>query len=120
MSIMFTSNKNYLKLRDVKAEIMSKPNVLNPVTFNYEGTFTVFHNLGYIPLVRAWYNYNNTDVIMPTNGQAGVRTGFGPTVDYWFYIDDITTSSVTFKSEDFSSRSGTFTFYYKIYYDKEA
>jgi hypothetical protein len=118
MSLIFTTDKNYMKLQQFQPETMNRPNTLNS-SFNYESSFTVVHGLGYVPLVRAYYNHNDAGTIIPVNGQAGIRTGFGPTLDYWFYIDEITTNEVVFKAEDFSSRTGTFTFYYKIYYDFE-
>ena len=119
MSLVFTSDKNYLKLAAFQPATMNKPSTPNAY-FNYESSLTITHNLGYIPLVRAYYDYNNAGTIYPCTGQAGVRTAFGPSLDYWFYIDEITTTTVTFKAEDVSSRSGTFTIYYKIYYDFEA
>src|SRR5690606_10181891 len=118
MSLIFTTDKNYMKLQQFESEVMDRPSTLNPL-FNYESSFTVVHGLGYIPLVRAFYNHNDAGTILPANGQAGSQTAFGPSVDYWFYVDEITTNVVVFKAEDFSSRTGTFTFYYKIYYDFE-
>lgn len=118
MSILFTSDKNYMKLASFEPDTMDRPNTLNAL-FNYESSKTITHNLGYIPLVRAYYDHNDAGTIMPVTGQSGLQTAFGPSLDYWFYIDEITTTTVTFKAEDLDLSSGTFTFYYKIYRDFE-
>ena len=116
--ITLTSQKNYMKHFAFESASMAKPATLN-ADFNYESSFVVTHNLGYIPLVRAYYDQNASGVILPCTGQQGVQTAFGPTVNFWFWVDNITTTTVTFKCEDFFSHSGVFTFYYKIYYDFE-
>lgn len=117
--IFFSSKKNYLKHSVSEEDIIDKPVTLN-ANFNYEGSKTITHDLGYIPLVRAWYDPNDNGTIHPMNGQSGVRTdGFGLT-DFWFYIDEITETTITFKTESVDQLSGTCPFWYKIYLDFEA
>lgn len=117
---LFNSNKNYMKHALVGQVEMNKPATLNGTTFNYETEYVITHNLGMIPLVRAWYDQHSDGTIMAVNGQYGIQTGFGPTIDFWFYVDEITTTTVTLKAEDIASNSGTFIAYYKIYLDYEA
>jgi hypothetical protein len=121
MSIAFDSRKNYLKQFMQGSVAMNKPNTLAAGT--YSSSHTITHNLGYRPLVRAWYDPENLGTIFPVNSQRGEL--YSPiyalgTVDFVFFIDEITTTTVTFRAEDNASHSSTFTMYYKIYIDPVA
>jgi hypothetical protein len=96
---------------------MDKP--ATPSGFNYVSSLTITHNLGYVPLVRAFYDPDSIGTIYPVNGQSGTQTAGPTSLPFWFYIDDITSTQVIFKCEGFSLLSGTFPIYYRIYLDFE-
>lgn len=118
MSLVFDSRRNYLKQFEQGSAEMEKPDTL--ISGLYQSTYTITHNLGYRPLVRAWYDPDGSGTIYPLNGQNNelyselYATGEVP---FMFFVDEITDTYVTFMAEDEASNTGTFTFYYKIYLD---
>jgi len=117
-NVNFTSSKNYLKQLVAASETMAKPATLDGTSGVYYTTKTITHNLGYVPLVRAWYDKDGNDTLYPTNGQYGGQTSGDFTWAYYFFIDSITTTAVTFRAEaNILPTAGNFTFYYRIYYD---
>lgn len=123
-NIQFTSEKNYLKASTSDTQVipMNKPNTFESSAFIYSSTLPVSHNLGYIPLIRAWYSPSNNTYRYPT---VGFYDGNGTLSDLCLNgivpfdcgVYDITTTTVTFKAISSSSFSGTFNLYYKIYLD---
>lgn len=123
----FDSRKNYLKQYDAQWVRMDKPNLTDSYLSKYYSTYTVTHNLGYLPLVRAWYDPDNSGSRFPLNGQqyADVSNfysvpGLGNFADFQFFVSEITETTVTFRAERYTADgtlSGTFPFFYKIYAD---
>lgn len=118
------SGKNYLKHAFATSTTMDKPSTSDGT--NFFSTKTITHNLGYRPLVRAYYDPSANGAILPMIGQKDtvsysplspfLGSGVAP---FWFFIDDITTTTVVFRTLHTSSLAGTFTFYYRIYIDPE-
>lgn len=121
------SGKNYLKHAFVDTTTMSKPDTTDG-GLGFFSLKTIVHNLGYRPLVRAYYDPNSDGSIFPMVGQfSGAGAGLSsdspfdtripPIVPFSFFIDDVTTTTVVFRTYGTSSLSGTFSFYYRIYID---
>lgn len=111
------SGKNYLKHANMGTVSMSKPGILAGAL--YTSTYVVVHNLGYEPLVRAAFDGDNDGTIYPAvdqRGNAGAQAAiFG--APFGLFIDDITTTTVTFRAEWGTALAGTFPLYYRIYID---
>jgi hypothetical protein len=117
------SGKNYLKHAVMTPDAMGKPNTSDG-GLGFFTTKIVLHNLGYRPLVRAYYDPNSNGSIFPMMEQfSGVTAGassespLDAVVPFYFFVDDVATTSVTFRTYGGSSLSGTFPFYYRIYID---
>lgn len=123
MSTYFDSRKNYLKVFMKDGPTIDRPATLDGTFNEYYTTYTVDHDLGYRPLVRAWYDPDGSGMKFPMNGQkffAASEFYFQQDVEFMFYVDDITTTSVTFRAARESgdgALTGTFQFWYKIYLD---
>lgn len=120
--VAFDSRKNYLKIFDQDSTTMNRPATLDGTYFVYYTEATINHNLGYTPIVRAWYSPSSDNTYYPVNGQKSNVFGlsYHTTAGFTFFIDEITATTVRFRAERDSgagSLSGTFTFYYKIYVD---
>lgn len=123
------SGKNYLKHAVAGSDTMGKPDTSDG-GLGFFSTKTVVHNLGYIPLVRAYYDPDNDGKIFPTIGQfsgsgVGLSTtspffgvpAFADVVPFCFFVDEVTTTTVVLRTYSTGSLSGTFPFYYRIYID---
>lgn len=124
MSTYFDSRKNYLKVFMQDERVINKPAILDSTFGEYYTEETITHNLGYRPLVRAWYEYNGTK--WPMNGQkfyGNSQLYFYGDVPFMFYADDINETTVKFRAARQSgdgALTGTFTYWYKIYLDPSA
>jgi len=121
-NINFDSRKNYLKQILSGWQTMDKPNLTDALMAKRFSEYTVTHNLGYRPIVRAWYDPNGTGQRFPLNGQrtADISQFYLVIVPFQFYARDITTTSVTFRADNYTvdgSFTGTFRFFYSIYAD---
>lgn len=123
------SGKNVLKHAFIDSDTMNKPDTSDG-GLGYFSTKTIVHDLGYRPLVRAYYDPDNDGTIYPTVGQFNGASGglsstspldsrAPPLVPFSFFVDDVTTTTVVFRTYDDSANVGTFTFYYRIYIDPE-
>lgn len=129
MSIGIWSGKNVLKHAFIEPDTMEKPNTTDG-GLGFFSTKTITHNLGYKPLVRAYYDPDSNGSIFPTvgqfNGASGGLSSDSPfdvrvpsVVPFSFFVDDVTTTTVIFRTYGGSSLGGTFPFYYRIYRDPE-
>lgn len=116
------SGKNYLKHALAAPATMSKPSSADGFGA-FTSTSVIAHNLGYEPLVRGYYDPNSDSTIYPLIGQylggAGL-TSESPLLTvapFAFFVDDVTTTTVTFRTYSSGSIAGTFTYYYRIYID---
>lgn len=121
MSVGIWSGKNVLKHAFIDSDTMNKPDT-NDGFLGYFSTKTITHNLGYRPLVRVYYDPNANGTLFPTNGQGRADTAvktppLSAVVPFCLYVDDITTTTITLRTYNFTQLAGTFTFYYRIYRD---
>lgn len=103
---------------------MAEPATLDATFNEYYTETTVVHNLGYRPLVRAWYEPNGDGMIFPATGQKWLYSStfyLGGDVPFLFYATEITDTLVTFRASiatlDGGPFAGTFNYHYKIYID---
>lgn len=119
----FDSRRNYLKQFLQGSATINKPQTHDATFSEYYTETTITHDLGYVPLVRAWYDPDGSGMLFPANGQKFIAASvfyFEGDVPFMFYAVDITTTAVTFRAavEDFAgAMGGTFTFHYKVYID---
>lgn len=117
MSFNFTTLKNYLK-RDAST---GSTVISAPATATGYGSFftshTVNHNLGYIPIVRVYYEPIDNGEIYPACGSriAGTTTGLGANPTMCFY--ELTTTQLIIRLESNTSKTGTRSIYWIIYKD---
>lgn len=113
------SGKNYLKHAVAGVATVNKPNTDDGSGSLFFSTHSVTHNLGYEPLVRCAFDGNNDGTIYPAIDQRGNAGSVANLAGLPFavFVDDITTTDVTFRAEWGSSLAGTFPLYYKIYID---
>jgi hypothetical protein len=122
-NVAFDSSKNYLKQGFSGTVTLNKPATLDTPNDAYMTEYTITHNLGIIPLVRAWYEPDSDGVIFPVNGQKKFGTPIlynGGDIDFFFFVDEITTSTVKLRAERYQSDGslgGTFIAHYRIYLD---
>ncbi len=121
------SGKNVLKHAFMASDTMNKPNTTDG-GLGFFSSKTIVHDLGYVPLVRAYYDPNANGSVFPSVGQFSGTLG-GLSVDspinarspalvpFSFFIDEVTTTSVVFRTYHTSGLAGTFPFYYRIYID---
>lgn len=123
MSISFTGRKNYLKQFLRGSMTINRPATLDSTFNEYYTEATIAHNLGYEPLVRAWYDPDGSGMLYPMEGQKFFAASvfyFEGDVEFMFYAVDITDTQVVFRAARQSgdgALTGQFTFYYKIYLD---
>jgi len=115
------SGKNVLKHALSDSDTMDKPNTSDGF-LGYFSTKVITHNLGYVPLVRVSYDPDSDGSIFPANGQGRVestsnRSPLQTVAPFWFYVDDVTTTTFTLRTYKTSQLSGTFPFYYRVYKD---
>lgn len=114
------SRRNYLKQLLSGWVEMARPATTSGS--KYYTDYTVTHNLGYRPLVRAWYDPTGGGMRVPMNGAwfADISQFYPSVVDFQFYVYEITTTTVTFRADSYTADgalSGNFRFFYKLYAD---
>jgi len=120
------SEKNNLKHYEMATATMTRPNTADGFG-GFFSTSTVVHDLGYIPLVRAYFDPLGDGTIYPSIGQYIATTGADSSsplftagsvvAPFMFFASNITTTTVTFTVYGFSGSAATFDYYYRIYLD---
>lgn len=119
----FDSRNNYLKIFMQGSGTLARPATLDAGNAEYYSEVTITHNLGYIPLVRAWYEPAGDGMKYAMNGQKRIAASeiyIQDDVEFMFYADSITDTTVTFRAARESgdgALTDTFTYWYKIYID---
>lgn len=113
----FTTNKNYMKRFMSGTEVIAAPSVVQP-WFNYMNSTTIVHGLGYIPVVRIYYEPFNDGRIFPASGSRVSASGIGIPFNDIVCLFEVTDNVVTVYLESASSETGTRPIYYVIYLDK--
>lgn len=121
MNTLFTSNKNYLK-RDTSTGYtdMAAPTVLAYSGYIYSSSYTVNHNLGYIPQVRVYFENSASDgKVYPAGGRrlAYSYTGLNPLGADCLCLFEVSTTSLTIYLESNLIKTGTRRVYWVIYRD---
>lgn len=81
------------------------------------GTQTVNHNLGFTPLILAYIQDSGARTPLPAILSYGLSAS-AFTIDQYIYIQNVTTTSVTFQFAKVSSGSQSFTIVYYLYRNK--
>lgn len=111
-------DKNYLK-RDPSSGSTSiaAPSAYTS-WFMYATTYTVAHNLGYIPLARVYFENSATDGKVYPAG--GVRNGLYPGLAYGtdcYCLYELDENNLTIYLESGTAQTGNRTIYWVIYKD---
>lgn len=122
MTKFFRSNKNYLK-RDTSTgnALMNAPTTLAYSGYIYSSSYTVNHNLGYIPQVRVYFENSATDgKVFPAGGSrlAYSYIGLNPFSTDLLCLFEVTTTTLTIYLESNAIKTGTRRVYWVIYKDK--
>jgi len=115
----FNTQKDYLKRHPASGSTTVAAPSVQAAWFNYVTTYTVPHNLGYIPLVRVYYEPYSNGKIYPATGSR--ISGFGPGLSYGDIIClwEIDNSNLTIYVESANSHTGTVPIYWVIYWDTQ-
>lgn len=116
----FTSEKNYLKRQPITgSSAMSAPSTI-AAWFNYTSSLTISHGLGYVPMVRVYYEPDASNgKVYPATGRR--LAGFGPGLTYGdvMCLWEVDSTNLTIYLESVSSKTGTRNVYWVIYLDSE-
>lgn len=121
MSIQFTSEKNYLKRHPSSGQVaVDAPSAVNGATFLREKMITIAHNLGYVPMVRVYYEPFTDGAIWPATGSrvSGAGTGLSPGDIMCFWEIDENNLTISLESDSvYAAKTGTRNVYWIIYWD---
>lgn len=112
----FTTTKNYLK-RDASTgtATVSAPSTL--VSGLYRTEYTIVHDLGYVPLVRVYFESEDNDVIFPACGSTVAGFAPGIAVGDTLCTFEVTTTTLVVILFASSSQTGSRDIYWVIYKD---
>lgn len=114
MTKYFRTNKNYLK----KSPLSGSTTLAAPTTatawFTFRSTHTIDHNLGYVPLVRVYYEPYADGRLFPATGSTIYQP---PHTNSMSCIPEVSTTQLKIHLETFSSSSGNIPIYWIIYLD---
>lgn len=120
MKQFFTSQKNYLK----RQPITGSADFLAPTSvgswLNYVSTNTINHGLGYVPMVRVYYEPDASNgKVYPATGRR--LAGLGPGLNYGdvMCIWEVDENNLTIYLESVAAKTGTRKVYWVIYLDSE-
>lgn len=119
MKQFFTSQKNYLKRQPISGNVDMPAPTTTAAWFNYSSNLTITHNLGYVPLVRVYYEPDASNgKVYPATGRR--LAGIGPGLNFGdvlcFY--EVNETILRFYLESTSAKTGTRKVYYIIYLDQ--
>ncbi len=119
MTLSLLGRKNVLKRSSVSASIsMAAPSAL--VGSNRVSSTVITHNLGYIPMVRIYFEQSETDgIVYPAGGNRLLTSyiGLGGTPIICLYEVDETTLTIYLETDGFSPKTGSRNVHYIIYKD---
>jgi hypothetical protein len=118
MSVQFTSDKNYLKRHPSSGQTtVASPSTLNGSTFLYEKVITIPHSLGYVPMIRVYYEPYTNGAVWPATGSrvsgAGAGLAYGDIMCLW----EVDSTNLTISLESVNSQTGSREVYWVIYWD---
>ncbi len=119
MTKNFTGKKNYMKRAFSDSVSIAAPSSLGSWG-TYVSSYTITHNLGYIPQVRVYYENSATDgKVYPAGGRrvSGLYPGLAAnSVFCTWELDD---NDLTIHLESMTSKTGNRRIYWVIYLDYE-
>ena len=114
--VKIIGDKNYLKRSTVTGSYdMTAPSTL--VGGFYRSSYTYTHSLGYIPMVRVYYDPLDTGNIYPATGDRTTVTGIGLGSNDIMLSWELTTTAITFYFDAGSTKTGERMIYWVIYKD---
>jgi hypothetical protein len=118
MSLTLIGSKNYLK-RDPSS---GKTSISAPTTLGgyglYVNSYTVSHNLGYIPRVRVYYENSASDgKLYPAGGSRSSGTYTGLPANSIICLWELDTTNLTIYLESKVAQVGSRNIYWIIYQD---
>lgn len=116
----FTSQKNYLKRHPSSGSAsITAPSTLRSWG-NYTTTFTVSHNLGYVPQVRVFYENSASDnKVYPAGGTRLAASYPGIAGSPIFCLWDVDSTTLTIILESGTTKTGVRNIYWVVYWDSE-
>lgn len=120
MSVQFTSLKNYLKRHPSSGSANVDAPTSTAAWSNYVSTYTVTHNLGYVPMVRVYYEPNADGKVYPATGRRLAASGPGINYNDIICLWEVSSTTLTIYLESASSETGTRPVYWVIYFDSES
>ena len=117
---LFTSNKNYLKRDPTSGSTEIPGPTAVAAWFNYATEYPIEHNLGYVPLVRVYYEPFKDGKIYQATGRR--LSGLGPGLAYGdtMCFFEITSTTLTISLERaLAPDSDNYPIYWVIYRDSE-
>lgn len=123
LTIFWTSEKNYMKRATYGSTNLAAPSVSEYSGYLKTTTYTVNHELGFIPLFRVYYQPFQDGIIWPAMGArlnriipnpTNLTGSFGPGLIAW--PPDENNLSIQLFYED-NTLTGTFPVYWVIYQD---
>lgn len=117
MTLSLLGRKNVLKRSSVSGTTLAPaPSVL--VGSNYVSSFVITHNLGYIPMVRLYFEQSETDgIVYPAGGNRLTATYIGLAGSPILCLYELTETTLTVYLESFSAKTGSRNVYHVIYKD---
>jgi hypothetical protein len=106
-NIIMTSGRNCLKVNDVQSDTLTTNNPSPPTPCN--GSKTVVHGLGFIPVVIVVFDYVNEYYFVPFDFY---YTIFPPSIFYSTLTITDSSFTVYFRSNEAGAYNSTFPFYY--------
>lgn len=119
MSKSYVSDKNVLKRHSSSGSTsMSAPST--NVTYAFQSSTTVNHNLGYIPQVRVYFENSASDgKVYPAGGRRVANSYDGLASNSIYCLWELTTTTLTIYLESGTTKTGNRTVYYVIYEDED-
>lgn len=113
----FDTNVNYMKRSSLSGQIIIILGSVGSTT-----TYTIAHNLGYIPIIHVSYDASNNGIIWSgdkanlynNSSLSGSSSPADPTLTYWV---DTTTLTINLINDTSPTASGSRTIYWIIYLD---
>lgn len=119
MKQYFTSEKNYLKRSPLSGSTsISAPSGSLVYGYVYQSTFVIPHNLGYIPMVRVYYEPDASNGrVYPATGRR--LAGLGPGLSYGsvMCLWECDENNLTIYLESATTKTGSRNIYWVIYLD---
>lgn len=121
MTLSLLGRKNVLKRSSLSGNVsVAAPSTVS-AWLNRVTTTVILHNLGYIPMVRVYYEQSETNgIVYPAGGSRLATTyiGVGGSPIICLYEIDETNLTIYLESDRFvAAQTGNRTIYYTIYKD---